>query len=77
MSRIAPVHWEKLECVFLKAGFKYSRQTGSHRYYTKDGIIRPIVIPAHNKPIAVHIIRSNLRTAKMSRDEYFNLLQDC
>ncbi len=77
MSRLTPVYWKKLECVFLRDGFTYKRQNGSHRFYTKAGIIRPIVIPAYKTPLSTHIIRSNLRTAGMSRDRYFELLNDC
>jgi predicted RNA binding protein YcfA (HicA-like mRNA interferase family) len=77
MSRLTPINWKTLECVFLRDGFTFKRQSGSHRYYTKPGVIRPIVIPAYNTPLSTHIIRSNMRTAGMSRDRYFDLLSDC
>jgi hypothetical protein len=51
------------------------RQEGSHRSYVKEGIARPIVIPTYTElPIA--IIRSNLRTDGISREEYFRLLSE-
>ena len=49
MPRIAPVHWQALERVFLGAGFRFMRQEGSHRAYVKPGILRPIVIPAYKE----------------------------
>jgi predicted RNA binding protein YcfA (HicA-like mRNA interferase family) len=73
MPRIAPVHWTVLEKVLLAAGFRFARQEGSHRAYIKPGISRPIVIPTYDE-IPVAIIRNNLRTAGISRDEYFRLL---
>ena len=73
MPRITPVHWTALEKVFLAAGFRFARQEGSHRAYIKLGISRPIVIPTYDE-IPVAIIRNNLRTAGISRDEYFRLL---
>jgi predicted RNA binding protein YcfA (HicA-like mRNA interferase family) len=73
MPRITPVSWKQLERVFLAAGFKFVRQEGSHRSYTKPGVLRPIVIPAYDE-VPVFIIRNNLRTAGISRDEYFRLL---
>ena len=76
MPRITPVHWKTLECVFLKAGFRFARQEGSHRSYVKEGISRPIVIPKY-KEIDVQIIKSNLKSAGISRDEYFNYLREC
>jgi predicted RNA binding protein YcfA (HicA-like mRNA interferase family) len=74
MPRITPVHWTVLEKVFLAAGFRFARQEGSHRSYIKPGISRPIVIPTYDE-IPVAIIRNNLRTAGISRDEYLRLLE--
>jgi hypothetical protein len=46
----------------------------SHRSYTKAGISRPMVIPTYDE-IPVSVIRNNLKTAGISRDEYFRLLE--
>jgi predicted RNA binding protein YcfA (HicA-like mRNA interferase family) len=75
MPRLTPVHWQSLERVFLAAGFRFARQEGSHRSYVRPGIPRPIVIPAY-RDVPVSIIRSNLKTAGISRDEYFRLLEE-
>jgi predicted RNA binding protein YcfA (HicA-like mRNA interferase family) len=74
MPRITPIHWRDLERVFLAAGFQFARQEGSHRSYIKPGVLRPIVIPTYPE-IPVSIIRNNLKTAGISREEYFRLLQ--
>lgn len=71
---MAPVHWRVLERIFLNAGFRFVRQEGSHRAYTKQGIIRPIIIPVYTE-VPVAIIRNNLKAASISRDEYFRLLE--
>lgn len=76
MPRITPINWKVLECIFLKAGFQFKRQVGSHRSYVKPGVIRPIVIPTY-KEVDVMIIKSNLRTAQISRDDYFKYLLEC
>ena len=75
MPRITPVHWQALEKVFLAAGFRFARQEGSHRSYVKAGILRPIVIPTYQE-VPVSIIRNNLKTAGISRGEYFRLLRE-
>jgi predicted RNA binding protein YcfA (HicA-like mRNA interferase family) len=74
MPKIIPVHWKRLEKVFLSAGFRFARQEGSHRSYTKPGIPRPIVIPTYDE-VPVSIIRNNLKTAGITREEYFILLE--
>jgi len=66
-----------LSAFLLAAGFHFSRQNGSHRIYTKEGCIRPLIIPAHRKNIAALIIKNNLRTAGLSREDYFRFLRDC
>lgn len=73
MPKFAPEHWRRVEAVFLAAGFQLTRQEGSHRTYVKRGVARPIVIPAY-KEVPVFIIRNNMKTAGLSRDQYFALL---
>ena len=76
MSRITPIKWKILECIFLKAGFVFERQRGDHRSYSKPGIKRPVIIPTY-KEVPVFIIKNNTKIAKMSREEYFNYLKEC
>ncbi len=76
MPRITPVNWKVLECIFLADGFVFERQEGSHRTYKKEGILRPVVIPTH-KEVDTEIIKSNMRTANMPRERYFELLALC
>jgi len=60
--------------VFLKAGFDFIRQEESHRVYVKPGVRGPVVIPAYPE-VPVTIIRNNLKTAGISRDQYFRPLE--
>jgi predicted RNA binding protein YcfA (HicA-like mRNA interferase family) len=76
MAKLSPVGWRTLECVFELAGFQFVRQAGSHRAYVREGTPRPVVIPMYREA-PVFIIRANLRTAGMSREEYFRLLERC
>jgi predicted RNA binding protein YcfA (HicA-like mRNA interferase family) len=75
MPKFAPVDWRTLERIFVSAGFRFLRQEGSHRSYTKPGVSRPVVIPAYRE-VPVFIIRNNLKTAGLSRDDYFRLLEE-
>ena len=74
MQRLIPVHWKILEKIFLAAGFRFARQEGSHRSYVKPGVSRPLVIPTYDE-VPVAIIRNNLKTAGISREEYLKLLE--
>jgi predicted RNA binding protein YcfA (HicA-like mRNA interferase family) len=73
MPKLTPEHWRTVEAIFLAAGFRFVRQQGSHRSYVKRGIARPVVIPAYVE-VPVFVIRTNLKTAGLSRDDYFSLL---
>ena len=46
----------------------------THRVYTKPAIKRPLVIPEY-RAVPVFIIKNLLRTAGMSRERYFELLE--
>ena len=73
MPRFTPQHWRTLEALFVASGFRFVNQEGSHRSYVKPGVARPVVIPAYRE-VPVFVIRNNLKTAGLSRDDYFALL---
>lgn len=73
MSRITAIPAWKLRKVMEKAGFKCVRTEGDHFVYVKSGVARPVVIPDWDE-VPVFIIKNNLRTAGISRDEYFSFL---
>lgn len=73
MHRITPIPSIRLKRLFEKAGFRCVRTEGDHFVYTKEGVRRPIVIPDWPE-VPVFIIKNNLRSAGLSREEYFRLL---
>lgn len=76
MPRITPLHWKVLECIFMLYGFVFARQTASHRVYEKDGVLRPVIIPVYDA-VSADITTGLIRTAGMTREEFFALLADC
>lgn len=74
MPKIIPLPASRLRKVFEKAGFKCIRIEGDHFVYTREGMSRPVIIPDW-KEVPVFIIKNNLRTAGLSREEYFALLE--
>jgi predicted RNA binding protein YcfA (HicA-like mRNA interferase family) len=75
VPRLTPLPWRTLEKIFLAAGFTFARQVGSHRTYVKPGVLRPLVLPAYDA-VPVSIIRNNLKTAGLDREEFFRLLSN-
>ena len=74
MAKIAPVHWRKLSRICELDGWRLARTKGDHLVYTKKGFERPIVIPKDAR-VEVFIVLNNIRTAKISRERYFELLR--
>jgi predicted RNA binding protein YcfA (HicA-like mRNA interferase family) len=73
MSRIIPIHYRKLVRVLESEGFVFVRERGDHMIFTKDGLLRPIVVPRYDA-LPVFIIKNVLRTAQISRERYLELL---
>ena len=76
MPPLRPVDYRTLAKVFEQHGFAFNRQRGDHLIYTKPGVKRPLVIPMY-KELPVFIIKNLLRSAGMSREQYFDLLENC
>lgn len=74
MPALHPIHYKTLVAIFEKEGFVLDRQHGDHLILTKAGASRPLVIPAYHA-VPVFIIKNLLRTAAMSRERYFEILQ--
>jgi predicted RNA binding protein YcfA (HicA-like mRNA interferase family) len=74
--KITPIPYQTLVKVFEADGFIVKRQKGDHLILTKPGIRRPVVIKTspHQTPV-IHIL-TNLRTAGVSRQRYFELLDE-
>jgi predicted RNA binding protein YcfA (HicA-like mRNA interferase family) len=75
MPPIRPIGYKQLAALFERDGYVFDRQRGDHLIYVKAGAARPLVIPAYSE-VPVFIIKNLLRTASMSRDRYFELLED-
>jgi predicted RNA binding protein YcfA (HicA-like mRNA interferase family) len=72
--KITPVLYQKLVKVFELDGFTLSRQKGDHLVMTKAGVKRPVVIKTSPREVPITHILTNLKTAGISRERYFELL---
>jgi len=55
-------------------GCKLVRQRGDHRIYSREGLIRPIVIPAV-KELPIFIIRNNIRVLGLAPEQYIEIIE--
>jgi len=73
-QRITPIHYETLVRIFEFDGFQIRRRKGDHIIMVKPGVKRPVVIKSSPKFVPITHIHSNMLTAGISREKYFELL---
>ena len=73
--KITPVHYEVLIKIFELDGFTVQRKRGDHIIMTKPGIKRPLVLKTSPRLVPVTHIRTNMTTAGMSREHFFELFE--
>ena len=73
--KIIPLHYETLIKIFELDGFVVKRKKGDHIIMTKAGIKRPLVIKTSPRLVPVTHIRTNMTTAGMTRERFFELLE--
>lgn len=74
MGRVPPVKPADAIRVFEQLGYAVDRRRGSHIVMKKPGATRPLVVPDHTE-LAIGTLRSNLRSAGISVDEFLERLR--
>jgi hypothetical protein len=74
MPRIYPTDWLTQIKVFESYGCCYKRKKDSHHILIYPGAKRAVVIPEYEE-VDVEIIKNNMRTVGMTREQYFELLR--
>lgn len=75
MPKIVPVHYRTLIKIFELDGFVVRGQEGDHIAMVKPGVRRPLIIKTSPRQVPVAHSRTNMTTAGMSRERYFELLE--
>lgn len=73
MPRLAPTDWKTQVRIFEAYGCTFVRQRGDHLVYDHPKARRPVIIPTYDE-VPVTVIKTNMGTVGMTREEYFALL---
>ena len=73
MGRLAGISGRKAVAAFCRVGYKVARQRGSHVILRKRGMPN-LVIPSH-RSVAPFLLRSQIRRAGMTEEEFIELLR--
>jgi predicted RNA binding protein YcfA (HicA-like mRNA interferase family) len=76
VSRLTPLPWSKLVCVFEQLGCRRAGQKGSHIKLEKAGVARPLIIPRYDE-VGKDIITNLIRTTGITREASLALLENC
>ena len=74
-GRIVPIHYKTLIKIFELDGFIIKRQKGDHVIMSRLGVKRPLVIKTSPRLVPVTHIRTNMTTAGITRERFFELLE--
>ena len=72
--KIKPTNWQIQVRIFEKYGCVFVRQKGDHLIFHHENAKRAVVIPKYDN-IPVTIIRNNMKTVGMTREDYFSILR--
>ncbi|MDY6864487.1 MAG: type II toxin-antitoxin system HicA family toxin [Halobacteriota archaeon] len=72
--KIKPTNWKTQVKIFEKYGCKFVRQKGDHMIFHHQNAKRAVVIPKYDE-VPVTIIRNNMKTVGMTRDEYLSIIE--
>lgn len=75
MPRLAPIKRKKFEKFLKYIGCYLKRTEGDHFIYDREGLERPVVITA-DREVPVFALRNNLRTLKLSPEEYLEIIKN-
>jgi len=73
MPKVPSLKPRKIIAVLEKTGFVFIRQKGSHRIYVKGGF--GVTIPFHNKDLRKGTLRSIIKQAGFTVEEFIKLLR--
>ena len=74
MPRICPTTWKIQSKIFEKFGCTFVRQKGNHLIFNHPDARRPVIILKYDE-VTITIIKTNMKTVGMSREEYFKILE--
>lgn len=73
MSTFRPIHFKKFERFLEHIGCQFVRERGDHRVWDRSDLMRPIIVRA-KKSLPIFEIKSNLRTLRVTTEEYLNII---
>jgi predicted RNA binding protein YcfA (HicA-like mRNA interferase family) len=80
MAKLPVLSWKDIEKVYLKLGYRYVKQKGSHRSYVRDDLpdlhLAKIVQIIVQKEVRDGTLRFAISKVGLTREEFLKLLNE-
>lgn len=73
-QRLSNVSLEDYRSFLQKAGCTSTSIKGGHEKWTKQGLLRPIIVQTHVDPVPEFIIKNALRSLGLNKADFFSIL---
>jgi len=61
--------------VLKELGLQQVRVKGGHEAWSKPGMSRPVIFQTHINPLPEFIVKNNLRTLEITKQEFLSILE--
>lgn len=75
MPKLPSLRPKEVVKILEKIGYIEERQTGSHKHFKKQGAPGIVTVSMHNADIKTRTLRSIIRQANLTVEEFINLLK--
>jgi predicted RNA binding protein YcfA (HicA-like mRNA interferase family) len=76
MKNLSNITLAEFRGILSRLGLSKVRSRGGHEVWTKDGMLRPIIIQSHIEPIPEFVIRNNLRNLGITKETFLKMLDE-
>lgn len=75
MGALSNISVAQFRAALTVLGLVCVRTKGGHEAWQKKGMLRPVIFQTHVNPVPEFIVKTNLRTLGISRDEFIRILE--
>lgn len=76
MGKYSNISVSRFRNILKALGLEQVRIKGGHEMWFRDGMLRNVVFQTHEEPIPEDIIKNNIRTMGVSKEEFDNKLKE-
>lgn len=76
MGKYSIISISRFRKILKALGLEQVRTKGGHEMWFKEGMLRNVVFQTHEEPVPEDIVKNNIRTIGVSREEFDKVLEE-